>query len=54
MTIERNFNNQSTITPNCKLQIILNDKIETAIYEIYANSEYKPSRSPFVKGDEVA
>lgn len=45
MTIERNFNNQSTITPKCKLQFILNDKIEVAD---------NPSSSSIEKGDEVA
>lgn len=45
MTIERNFNNQSTITPNCKLQFTLHDKNEIADNPFSCSNE---------KGDEVA
>jgi len=45
MTIERNFNNQSTITLKCKLQFTSNDKIEVADNLSSSSNE---------KGDEVA
>ncbi|WP_180271663.1 hypothetical protein [Fredinandcohnia onubensis] len=53
MKIERNYNIQSTFTPISKLQFTLHDKIDLAIYEIYATDE-KPSSSFIEKGDEVA
>ncbi|WP_363550385.1 hypothetical protein [Caldifermentibacillus hisashii] len=54
MTIERIFNNQSTITLEDIIQSILNEKIDSLIREFYDNNKVNSTDSSDKKGEEVA